>query len=177
MNGIIKEVSLFALKIHKFGFWLHFSNYFLKVDTFYWILSQKIACRWKLHWYKTSSHSNSFSLCQATLIFLFGDGSITHRMNSFNPTVIKEPIPLYNSKFSSKQIISPPKYSLRFCKYISSNKRQISSDILPSFSKASEHLIGPIFPLLTLLNRDKGGKGKPSNIIIFVWLYSCISKQ
>ena len=91
-----------------------------------------------------SGHSNSSSLSQAALLFL--ETTWSHGMDSsISSLIIKQTMPLSNSPFWSEPISSPPKYSSHFCKYISSNKRQISSDILPSFFKAWAYLIASIF--------------------------------
>ena len=115
-----------------------------------------------------SRHSNRSSLSQAPLVIISGDDLIT--WDGLNPTIIKQTIPLYNSPFLSEPISLPPNYSSHFYKYISSNKRQISSDILPSFFKACAYLIASIFPFPILLNKDKDGKEKSCNNI----LYHCI---
>ena len=111
-----------------------------------------------------SRHSNSSTLSQTALLFL----AMTwwHGMDSFIPSIIKQTIPLSNSPFSSESISSPPKYSSHSCKYISSNKRQIFSDILPSFFKVWAYLKASIFYLTNLLNKGKDGMGKSFNNIL-----------
>ena len=105
-----------------------------------------------------SRHSNSSSLSQEALLFL--EMISSYEMDSFIPSIIKQTIPLSHSPLSLEPIL------LTICKYVLSNKRQISSDILPSFFKVWAYLIASIFLLINLLNKDKDGKGKPSNNIL-----------
>ena len=85
--------------------------------------------------------------------------TLSQVMDPFNPNIIKQTSPSFNSSFLSEAIGS--------FKYISSNKRQISSDILPSFFKICAYLIASTFPLLILLHKDKDGKEKSSNNVLF----------
>ena len=107
---------------------------------------------------KKDFQQNSF----AKFTFIVTFSTFSKLASEFNPTFIKLTIPSYILHSRLNQLVH-----LQNTYHILSNERQISSDILPSFSKACKHLIASIFPLLTLLERDKNGKGKSSNNILY----------
>ena len=134
------------------------SNSFLKLDTFDGRLSQTIALTQKPQLERISRESKSSVLSQLASMFVSGNDFITNRIDSFKPTIMKQTMPLCSSPSSSQSIISPPKHSRLFCKYISS--RINHTDIFPSIRNAFAHLTASIVSLLIFCSNDRDGNGK-----------------
>ena len=153
-----------------FGIWLTCSNSFLKLDTFVGWLSRTIALTGKPQLERILRESKSSVLSQLASMLVSGDDFISYGIDSFKPTIMKQTMPLYSSPSSSQPIISPQKYSWRFCKYISSKIIHTSSEIFPSIRNAFAHLTASIVPLLIFCSNDKDGNGKSWSKTLYNWV-------